>query len=86
MKDNQVKVTGTSEIDAAVELAERYAVSAANDSGAQICPLVCEELLLRLLNTGCPEISVSAKKFPRGYLEITAAGVPAAPVFRSSAG
>lgn len=64
------RVTKAEEIPAAVELAGRFAAPASG----RICPLVCEEWLLRLLNAGCRDIRVSLKGFPFRYLEIRAAG------------
>ena len=72
--DNRVRVTGTTDIAAAVALVERYAASMPNDSGSRVCPLVCEELLLRLLNMGCNEIDVSVKGRAAGLVEISARG------------
>ena len=72
--DNRVRVTGIADIAAAVALVERYAASMPNDSGSRVCPLVCEELLLRLLNMGCNEIDVSVKGRAAGLVEISARG------------
>lgn len=72
--NNQVRVTQTSDIAAVVELAERYAASKPNDSGAKVCPIICEELLLRLLNRGCAGISVTLKGHVFKYIEIRAKG------------
>ena len=71
---HQVRVTRASEIPAAVELAERFASQASGDSGPGVCPLVCEELLLRLLDAGCHEITVSVKGTLLRYIEISAGG------------
>ena len=70
----RVRVTRISEIPAAVELAEQFAASFPGDPGTLACPLICEELLLRLLNTGCPEISVSIKGLLFKHIEIRARG------------
>ena len=75
--DNRVRVTNVSEIGSAMELVERYAASASNDSKARVCTLVCEELLLRLLNKGCRDIYVSVKGFPSKHIEINARGARA---------
>ena len=80
----RVRVTKISEIPAAVELAEQFAASFPGDPGTPACPLICEELLLRLLNTGCPEISVSIKGLLFKHIEIRARGkradeIPAKP-------
>ena len=44
---------------------EIYTISVKNYtygiSSRQVCPLICEELLLRLLNMGCEEIRVTYK-------------------------
>ena len=72
--NNHVRVTKASEIVKAVELAERYCKRLPKQSGTQVCPLICEELLLRLLAAGCSEISVSSKGILSGYIEIKAAG------------
>lgn len=70
--ENQVKITKAAEIPRAAALAERCAASVKD--GARVCPLVCEELLLRLLNMDCPEISVSLKGRLFRYVEISATG------------
>ena len=70
--ENQVKVTKAAEIPRAAALAERCAASTKDAS--PICPLICEELLLRLLNMGCREITVSLKGRLFRYVEISAAG------------
>jgi hypothetical protein len=70
---DQIIVTGPSEIRAAVKYAAQYSESG-KDAGRGICPLLCEELLLRLLNTGCGNIRVRARTFPLRYIEISAKG------------
>ena len=70
--ENQVKVTKAAEIPGAMALAEQCAASAKD--GSPLCPLICEELLLRLLNMGCPVIGVSLKGRLFRYIEIRAAG------------
>ena len=77
MAGNQIRVAGTSEIPAAVKLVEQYMPPASQGSSAQIAPLICEELLLRLLDAGCDEIRVSLKGLPFRHIEIRAAGKPA---------
>ena len=72
--DNLVLVRAAAEIPAAVALAERYAAAATESAGARICPLICEELLLRLLRMGCTEIRVSLRGRPFRHIEIRAAG------------
>lgn len=68
----QVKVTKEADIPAAAALAEQCAASAKGE--ARACPLVCEELLLRLLHRGCSEIRVCLKGFPTKHILISAAG------------
>ena len=72
--ERQIIVNRASDIPAAVELAERYAAFVPEESGKQVCPLLCEELLLRLLNLGCADIRVSLKSFPMRHIEVRAAG------------
>ena len=69
-----IKVTKADDISVAVELAERFASSFPDTPGMKNCPLICEELLLRLLNTGCREIRVSQKGYLFRYIEIQAQG------------
>ena len=57
----QILVTGLSGISEAVRFVESSIPADRQQTGAQICPLVCEELLLRLLNMGCEEIRVTYK-------------------------
>lgn len=75
--DEQIRVSRASEITAAMALIERYAATMPQDSGARVCPLVCEELLLRLLNMGCTAIEVSIRRWPSRHIEISAAGARA---------
>ena len=70
----RVRVCGASDISAAMALIEAYAAAMPKDSGARVCPLICEELLLRLLDMGYPAIDVSVGKSMLGYVEIRAAG------------
>ena len=77
MKNNLVRVEKTSDIPAAVEFAERFAALLPQGSGQQACPLICEEILLRLLKMGCSGITVSVKGRFFRRLEIRAAGEPA---------
>ncbi len=70
--ENRVKVTNAAEIPRAVALAEQCAASEKDVS--PVCPLVCEELLVRLLNMGCSDISVSLKGRLFRHVEISAAG------------
>ena len=71
--EKQIIVTDASGIAAAVQFVERCTASDQR-AGARICPLLCEELVLRLLNRGCSEIRVARKGllFPR--IEISARG------------
>ena len=71
---SQVIVTNASGIPAAVELVEQYTAPVPDHPGTQICPLICEELLLRLLDAECGEIFVSLKSFPSRHIEIRAEG------------
>ncbi len=71
---NQVRVTKSSEIPAAVGFVEQHTATLPAGSAAHICSLICEELLLRLLNTGCTEINVSIKGFLFRHVEICAKG------------
>lgn len=71
---NHIKVTRASDIPAAVEMVERYSASMQEGAGTPVCPLICEELLLRLLNMGSSEIEVSLHRFPLRYIEIITAG------------
>jgi len=70
----QIRVTCASDIAAAIEYIEHYASPESDDSEAPKCLLVCEELLLRLLNMGCTEIRVSVKGFLFRHVEIRAEG------------
>ena len=72
--DKRVRVSQTSEIPAAVEMVEEFAASLPERAGARITPLICEELLVRLLNMGVPEIVVSVKGMPFRRIEISAEG------------
>ena len=72
--DKRVRVSQTADIPAAVEMVEGFIASLPEKSGALVCPLVCEELLLRLLNMGCPVIDVSLKGMPFMRVEISAKG------------
>ena len=70
----QILVTGLSGISEAVRFVESSIPADRQQTGAQICPLVCEELLLRLLNMGCEEIMVTYKGILFPYIEISAKG------------
>lgn len=72
--DKQIRVFQASEIPAAIEMVEGFIASLPDKSGARICPLICEELLLRLLNAGCPVIDVSLKGKLFRRIEISAKG------------
>lgn len=69
-----ITVTKVSDISMAVEAVGQQAASAARGAGALFQPMVCEELLLYLLNRGFPEIAVCVKRFPSAHVEIRAAG------------
>ena len=75
--DSQIIVSNAAEIAAAMELIERHAASMASDAGTMVCPLICEELLVRLLDRGCSPIRVRAKRFPSRHIEIRAEGAQA---------
>ena len=77
MAHHQARVTGVNEVTAAVELAEQTIAALPNQSEAQVCPLICEELLLRLLRAGCNEITVTVKGVFSRYIEIRAPGARA---------
>ncbi len=70
---NQVMVAEASDIKAAVQFVEQCAVSK-HDTGTFVCPLICEELLLRFLDAGCTEIRVSSGRVLLRYIEIRAKG------------
>ena len=72
--DGPIRVTGASDIAAAVESAERHLSSGQNRPGVPAGPLICEELLLHLLSMGCRDIRVSRKGRVRRYIEISAEG------------
>ena len=72
--DKRVRVTKASEIDAAIAFVKQRGASAANGGGLGVCLLICEELLLRLLNLGFPLIHVSVKGRMRKRVEISAEG------------
>ena len=70
----QVRVTKVSDITSAVEFVEQYFASVQRLSEVQVCPLICEELLLHLLNMGCTKIRVSLKGTFLKHIEIRAEG------------
>ena len=72
--NNEIKVSGLSDIPAAVEFAGNYAALSENDSAALIFSLVCEEILLRLVNGGCAETAVSRKRLGGRSVELRARG------------
>ena len=72
--DNRIRVTGPSEIGAAVAMVERCTASAPEASGSKLCPLICEELLVRLVRLGCTGIDVSMKGVHARHVEIRAEG------------
>ena len=72
--DKRVRVSQKSDIPAAVEMVEGFIASLPEKIKAQSCPLICEELLLRLLNMGFPELDVSLKGMPFRRIEIRARG------------
>ncbi len=71
--NHQINVAGASDIPSAVEFVER-ASSALKGPEASLCPLICEELLVRLLDVGCGPISISLKGGWKKYIEILAPG------------
>lgn len=73
-KEKRVRVTQTSEIPAAIEMVEVFIASLPEESGVRCCPLICEELLLRLLHRGCPVIDVSLKGILFRRIEVSAKG------------
>lgn len=72
--DKRIKVTKASEIDAAIAFVKQCGASSANGADFSVCPLICEELLLRLINLGFPVIHVSNKGRLRKRIEISAEG------------
>ena len=72
--EKRFQVTKASEIDAAIAFVKQCGASSANDAGGNLCPLICEELLLRLLNLGFPVIHVSVKGRMRKRVAISAEG------------
>ena len=89
MKKQQVIVTDRSGIPAAAELAERVAERAAAEKPGRtedrVCPLVCEELILRMLSAGCAKVTVTARGRRFRYVEISGAGEPADPAAEKNA-
>lgn len=70
-------VSRRSEISEATEAVGRCVESLAKGHGASICPLICEELLLRLLKAGyAVEVAVRAHRLPFAapYVELRARG------------
>ena len=59
--DKQLRVSKAADIPAAVKMVEQYTASSEGNSASRICPLLCEELLLRLLDMGCDELCVTLK-------------------------
>ncbi len=72
--NKRVTVTKASDMDAAAAFLKQCGASMANDAGMNVCPLICEELLLRLLNLGFPVIHVSLKGRLLKCIEISAEG------------
>ncbi len=72
--EKRVQVTKASEIDAAIAYVKQCGAAGANDAGGNVCPLICEELLLRLLNLGFPLLQVSIRGRMRKRVEIRAEG------------
>ena len=50
--EKRVQVTKASDINAAITFVKQCGASVVNDAGWNVCPLICEELLLRLLSLG----------------------------------
>ncbi|MBO7664224.1 MAG: ABC transporter ATP-binding protein [Clostridia bacterium] len=71
---NPIRVSGKPDIPAVMAYIEQSAISDSGRSGAGVCSLVCEELLLRLLNAGCADIEVSAGGHSVKYIEVRAPG------------
>ena len=71
--NHQINVAGASDIPSAVEYVERVSPTLKGPE-ASLCPLICEALLLRLLDMGCGPISVSLKGGWNKYIEILAPG------------
>ena len=72
--ERRVTVCGEADIPAAVALVERCCAQTPDAAGARMCPLVCEELLLRLLHMGCAEIRVTLRGKLLRHVELRAAG------------
>lgn len=72
--EKRVRVTKASDMDAAAAFVKQCGASMANDAEGNVCPLICEELLLRLLNLGFPVIHVSVRGRMRKRIEISAEG------------
>lgn len=71
---NPIRVNGKADIPAVMAFIEKSGITASDRSGEAVCSLVCEELLLHLLERGCTEIGVSAGRHADGYIEVRAAG------------
>jgi hypothetical protein len=71
---NEIKVNGLSDISAAVESSRKYAALSEDGSAALIFSLVCEEILLRLVNGGCAEVTISLKRLGGRSVELRARG------------
>ena len=74
MMSNEIKVNGLSDIPAAVESSRKYAALSEDGSAALIFSLVCEEILLRLVNGGCAEVTISLKRLGGRSVELRARG------------
>ena len=72
--EKHVCVRDSSEIPAALDFAAGAMKKAADGAEDRVVMLICEELILRLLNQGCSEIRVSRKGFLSRQLEISAKG------------
>ncbi len=70
----KVFVNSVSDIDKAMELVDEYTSPLSDRNKVVVCRLVCEELLINLLNTGCTDIRISQKGLFVRRIEITAEG------------
>ena len=70
---SRITVNSASDISRAVAFVEGAAMGP-KDAPSPVCPLLCEELLLRLLDRGCAPIDVTLKGRRPSYVEISARG------------
>ena len=69
-----LRVSDRSGVGRAVQFAEEFAAQASDGSEARVCPLICEELLVSLLNRGCTDIRVASGGLFLRHIEISARG------------